>query len=149
MDFSKYDEMIDWSQLDKAPEPKPKQEKKEFEKVPDGEYFCDIERLQLGESKAGKPMLKAMLRIKEGDHERSCLFVNQVVAHPFGMHIALGLLKNLGTDSVDFDNVTGFDDLNDRISKALEEVQREGYYYKVSYNTNEKGFTDVKIIELY
>ena len=50
----------------------------EYTEVPNGTYVCKLEKLELGESQKGQPMIKGMFRIQEGQHRKQCLFYNQV-----------------------------------------------------------------------
>lgn len=83
VDFKKFDEQVNLSQLkndinEAAQNP-------EYKEVTKGIYLCGLENLELGETKDGRPMLKAMFRIK-GDEDgnkcefsKSCLFMNRVL----------------------------------------------------------------------
>ena len=51
------------------------QQNKEFEEVPDGSYICKLEKLELGETKKGQPMIAGMFRILEGEYKKKCLFI--------------------------------------------------------------------------
>lgn len=78
MDFSKFDREIDTKAL--AEDVKEAQEKgDQYAETPDGTYMCKVENLELGETKDGRPMLKAQFRIVEGDQKNRCLFYNRVV----------------------------------------------------------------------
>lgn len=52
----------------------------EYAELPEGTYVCKLEKLELGESKKRKPMVKAMFRISEGSHKKQCIFYNGVMA---------------------------------------------------------------------
>lgn len=56
-----------------------KRERKNVE-VPAGNYRCELEKVELGATKDGRPMFKAQLRIIEGEFKKHCLFMNRVVA---------------------------------------------------------------------
>lgn len=84
MDFSKFDKQVDLDQLKKditdvqnnAPE---------YKEVPAGTYTCGLDKLEVGETKDGRPMLKAQFRIR-GDEDgnkcaftKNCLFMYRVL----------------------------------------------------------------------
>ena len=71
----------------------------DFPTVPAGIYTVKVEKLELGETKDKRPMVKAQFRILEGDYKKQCLFYNRVI---FGtkndanmIAAAVGFLNNL------------------------------------------------------
>jgi len=56
--------MIDLSKFDEQYE---KEEIIEFDEIPDGKYNVNVDKVELSESKAGKPMLKWTFKIIAGD----------------------------------------------------------------------------------
>lgn len=96
----------------------------EYTEVPDGRYICKLEKLELGESKTGKPMIKGMFRITEGEHKKQCLFVNQVFTRGFPQHKGLEFLRSLNVfeeSEIDFDG--DFADFNDLLLDIAEEAE--------------------------
>lgn len=80
MDFSKFDKQVDLDQLKKdAEEIKKNGGTGEYPEIEEGVYRCKVEKLEVKETKDGRPMLSAMFRIVEGDHKNSCLFMNRVL----------------------------------------------------------------------
>lgn len=83
--------------------------------VPDGEYVCKLDSMELGESRKGAPMLKAQFRIQEGTHKNQCLFLNQVMTPGFPTHKALEFMRDMAvweSDEIDFDgDFRAFNDL--------------------------------------
>ena len=96
----------------------------EYTEVPDGRYICKLEKLELGESKTGKPMIKGMFRITEGEHKKQCLFINQVFTRGFPQHKGLEFLRSLNVfeeSEIDFDG--DFEDFNDLLLDIAEEAE--------------------------
>lgn len=92
IDFNKFNEQFGGQQaLDELA----KAQENQFVEVPDGDYVCKLDSLELGESKKGQPMIKGTFRIKEGKFKKSCLFVNQVFTMGFPQHKGLEFLKSL------------------------------------------------------
>ena len=87
----------------------------EYTEVPDGKYTCKLEKLELGESKKGQPMVKGQFRILEGQYKKQCIFYNQVFTRGFPQHKALEFLRSLGVfddSEIDFDgDFAAFNDL--------------------------------------
>lgn len=101
----------------------------DFSELPDGEYTCKLEKLELGESSNGKPMIKGMFRIVEGEHKKQCLFYNQVFCRSangsaFSMHKGLEFLRSLQVfdeSEIDFDG--DYEDFNDLLLDIAEEAE--------------------------
>ena len=68
MDFSAFDKQINLDQLKKDTEEiKKNGGTGDFPEIPAGNYNAKVEKLELGATKDGRPMLRAMFRITEGD----------------------------------------------------------------------------------
>ena len=121
IDFKKWNEDFGGEQAVKELE---EAKKNEYTEIPDGDYICKLEKMELGESKAGKPMIKGMFRITEGKHKKQCLFLNQVVTPGFPMHKGLEFLRSLqvfNEAEIDFDG--NYEHLNDLILDIAEEAE--------------------------
>lgn len=121
IDFNKWNEQFGGQEaLDALNEAK----SNEYTEVPDGRYICKLEKLELGESKTGKPMIKGMFRITEGEHKKQCLFINQVFTRGFPQHKGLEFLRSLNVfdeSEIDFDG--DFNDFNDLLLDIAEEAE--------------------------
>lgn len=129
MDFDKWNEEFGGEEAVKALK-EAQQNNKEYEEVPDGIYICKLEKLELGESKKGAPMIKGMFRILEGKHKKQCLFINQVFTRGFPQHKGLEFLRSLqvyDASEIDFDG--NFKDFNDLLMDIAEES--EGMRFEV------------------
>lgn len=80
MDFNKFDQMVNKDELKKQMEAAP-----EFDDVPKGTYICNIEKMEVKETKAGdKLMLAVQLGITETvdapkDQNKRKIFFNRVI----------------------------------------------------------------------
>lgn len=151
MSFENFNDNIDWGSIEENLKAKPKKEesKKEFKEIPDGNYFVDVERLELRESKNGNPMVSAMFRIKEGEFANQCMFMNQVVTNPVGLEIALKFLQSLECDGVGFDSIKSYDDVAQKAEACYECIVENKYYYEVEQKTNDKGFKSVFVVDSF
>lgn len=149
IDFEKWNQEFGGDKAVKDIE-KAKESANEYAKLPEGTYVCKLEKLELGESKAGKPMVKAMFRIVEGKHKKQCIFYNGVMVannpeyNGFMMHRVLEFLRSLQVldeNDIDFDgNYAHFNDLLLDIAEASEEdslkfevkTEKDGQYTKVT-----------------
>ena len=131
IDFAKWNQ--DFGGQEAVEELKKQQEQqKEFAEVPDGRYTCRLEKLELGESKTGKPMIKGMFRIIRGEHKKQCLFVNQVFTMGFPQHKGLEFLRSLQVfddSEIDFDG--DFEHFNDLLLDIAEEAESDGMEFTV------------------
>lgn len=132
MDFDKWNEEFGGDEALKALE-EAKKNTGEFTELPDGTYNCKLEKLELAESKAGKPMIKGQFRIMEGQYRKQCLFVNQVFTRGFPQHKGLEFLRSLqifDETEVDFDG--DFKDFNDLLLDMAEEAEANDMRFKMS-----------------
>lgn len=80
MDFSRFDQQVNLEQLKAdAAEIEKNGGTGDYPELEEGEYTCKMEKLELGATKDGRPMVKAMLRITEGEHKKQCIFMNRVI----------------------------------------------------------------------
>lgn len=122
MDFSKWNAEFGGEEAVKALQEANK--KNEYTELPDGQYICRLEKLELAESKNGKPMIKGMFRIKEGSNKNQCLFYNQVFTRGFPQDKGLEFLRSLKVfddNEVDFDG--NFENFNDLLLDIAEEAE--------------------------
>lgn len=103
-----------------------------YTELPEGSYICKLEKLELGESQNGKPMVKGMFRIVEGQHKKQCLFYNQVFTRGFPQHKALEFLRSMNVfdaSEIDFDG--DFADFNDLLLDIAEEAEDAGLKFEI------------------
>jgi hypothetical protein len=122
IDFNKWNKEFGGEEAKKELEAA-KSKNAEYSEVPDGIYDCQMEKLELGETKDGRPMVKAQFRIVTGNHKKQCLFYNQVFTRGFPQHKALEFLRSLqifDESEIDFDG--DFEDFNDLLLDMAEEA---------------------------
>ncbi|SHJ77480.1 DUF669 domain-containing protein [Paramaledivibacter caminithermalis] len=118
----------------------------EYKEVPLGTYEVKIEKLELVESKTGKPMVSCWMRILEGEYKNSILFMNQVIHTPYGLHMANEFLRSLESClEVEFESFTQYHNMLLNIHEAVDET----YEYAVEYGETKKGFKTFKIVEVF
>lgn len=116
--------------------------------LPEGMYQCKLEKLELGESKKGKPMVKAMFRIYNGKHKRQCIFYNGVMVandpskSGYCIHNVLNFLRSLNIyddSEIDFDG--NYRDFNNLLLDIAEDAadfefevktEKDGDYTRVT-----------------
>lgn len=150
-DFSKFDKQIDLAQLRKeAEEIKKNGGTGEYPEIEEGIYRGKFEKLEVGTTKDGRPMLRAMFRITEGEHKKQCLFMNRVlygtkndanmIASAEGWLETLEPSEDVG--DVIFKGYSEFADLVMDIAEDISELE-----YDVNYDPN--AFNSITIAEVY
>ncbi len=151
MDFSAFDKQIDLGQLKKdAEEIKKNGGTGDFPEIPAGSYVTKIEKLELGATKDGRPMLKAMFRIIEGEYKKHCLFFNRVL---FGTKNDANMIAGAMTwleslepsEEVGPIVFNGYSDLAELIMDIAEDIS--DLEYEVDYDPDE--FNSISISEVF
>jgi len=144
MDFAKFDQMIDLDALrhdiDKAASGSG-----EYEEIPLGQYEVRVERLELKESKSGKPMVSAWFKVIAGDYEGNMIFMNQVIVKPFQIHLMNQFLRSLKTPvTVDF---VSYSDYAEVIGNVFGVAQTKEYALDYGERNGFKTFTIIEVFE--
>lgn len=146
---------IDFAKFNKAfPADKMKEDMKEAKEnsgsnLPDGEYTCKLEKMELGESSKGALMIKAQFRITKGDHKKQCIFKNCVLTGTKNDGFML-LKANEFLESLDSGEDVTFEDweqYNDLIMDIAEAIQDDGLTYVVALDTDGK-YQNMEIIDI-
>lgn len=151
MDFSKFDEQVNLEQLKKdAEEIKKNGGTGDYPEIEEGVYHGKVEKLEVGSTKDGRPMLKCQFRITEDPHKKSCLFFNRVlygtkndanmIASACGWLESLEPSEDIGP--VEFQSYNQFAELVLDIAEDIAELE-----YDVEYDPNE--FNNISIIDVF
>lgn len=146
MDFSKFDKEVDLEGL-KSDVEEAKENGDQFSETPAGTYVCKLENLELGETKDGRPMLKGMFRVIEGDQKKRCLFMNRVLYGTKNdanmIASAIGWLDSLDSGLVvTFDSYKQFSELVLDVFEAVADLE-----YEVEYDPN--AFNSISISDIF
>lgn len=151
MDFSKFDQQVDLNKLKSdAEEIKKNGGTGDFPEIEEGVYTGKIEKLEVGSTKDGRPMLKVQFRITQNPHKNSCLFMNRVL---FGtkndanmIASALGWLETLEPSEevgpIIFQSYSQFSYLVLDIAEDIAELE-----YDVDYDPD--AFNNISIAAVY
>lgn len=151
MDFSKFDEQVNLDQLKKdAEEIKKNGGTGDYPEIEAGTYHGKVEKLEVGATKDNRPMLKAQFRITEGEHKKSCLFMNRVLYGTKNdanmIASAVGWLETLEPSEdvglVAFESYSQFADLVLDIAEDIAELE-----YDVDYDPD--AFNNISIEEVF
>lgn len=117
---------------------KAKEEAGTYAELPEGTYVCKLEKLELGESKSHKPMVKAMFRIAEGEHKKQCIFYNGVMVannpeyNGLMKHRVLEFLRSLNVlEDADIDFDGNYAHFNDLLLDIAESAEEDGLKFEV------------------
>lgn len=142
--FEKFDKMFDLEGLKKDLKEIEKVQEKEYKEVPLGDYEIKVVKMELKESKSGKPMLAAQFKIIAGEYENSRIFMNQVLSHSFHFKIVNEFLNTLKSKQViEFKTFGQYAELITNVSIDIEEKE-----YALKYEEN-RGFKTFKIIDVF
>lgn len=150
MDFSKFDEQVNLEQLKKdTAEIEKNGGTGDYPEIEEGSYHGKVEKLEVGQTKDGRPMLKVQFRITEDPHKKSCLFMNRVL---FGtkndanmIASAIGWLKSL-EPSEDIDVIfESYSQFADMVLDIAEDIA--GLEYDVDYDPN--AFNSISVTDVF
>lgn len=151
MDFSQFDKKVDLDSLNKdIAEAIENGGTGDYPEIEAGDYHGKIENLEVGTTKDGRPMLKVMFRITEGDNKKSCLFMNRVLygTKNDGNMIAsaIGWLETLepseDVGEIIFESYSQFADLVLDIAEDVSELE-----YDIGYDPDD--FNSIHIESVY
>ena len=150
MDFSKFDQQVDTKKLaQEAAEIKKNGGTGDFPEVEKGNYICKVEKLEVKETKDGRPMLSAMFRIVEGKHKKQCLFFNRVLyGTQNDANMIAGALTWLDSLQPDIDQIITFESyskFNELVMDIAEDVST--LTYEVVYDP--KAFNSISIEDVF
>lgn len=148
IDFEKFQQQFPADEMTKAVE-EAKENGGGYDKIPDGEYRCKVEKMELKESRKGAPMCLIMFRIVAGDFKKHCLFYNRVLAGTMndgfmikGCNDFLDSLDS-GID-VEFKN---WEQYNNLILDIFEAITADKLEYTVSVE-NDGDFVNLEIVDI-
>lgn len=146
IDFKKFNEQFPADKMKKELE---EAKENSGSNLPDGEYTCKLEKMELGESSKGALMIKVQFRITKGDHKKQCIFKNCVLTGTkndgFMLHKANEFLESLdsGVD-VTFED---WEQYNDLILDIAEAIQDDGLTYVINLDTDGK-YQNMEIVDI-
>lgn len=154
IDFKKWNEEFGGEEAVKEIE-EAKEKAGEYAELPEGSYVCKLEKLELGESKKGKPMVKAQFRIAEGEHKKQCIFYNGVMVannpeyNGFMKHKVLEFLRSLKVlEDIDVDFDGNYEHFNDLLLDIVEAAEEDGLKFLVS--TEKDGdYNTIEVLDTY
>ena len=151
MDFSKFDQQVDLNALKADAEEAKKNGGGEYPELPDGTYVAKVEKMEIGETKDGRPMFKAMFRIVEGEYKKQCMFMNRVL---YGTKNDANMIASVVTfleklepsedvGEILFDSYSQFSDL---VLDVMEDVA-DALEYEVEYKAN--SFNNISVKDVF
>lgn len=143
--WAKFDQMVDTEGLKKDVR-EVAENKIEFKEVPEGHYEVKISKIELTQSKTGRPMVTFWFKILQGEYNNQYIFWNQVVDMGFGLHKVNEFLKSLDSGlEVQFENFTQYGQLLMDIHEAIDGRLE----YGLKYSKNSKGYDEFEITDVF
>ena len=143
--WEKFDKAVDVEGLKKDAQ-EVAENKQNFKEVPDGKYEVKIDKMELKESKSGRPMVSIWMQILSGEYKGQLIFYNQVIDIGFGLHNANEFLRSLDSCiDVKFESFGQYNDLLMDIHEAID----ENIEYGLEYGTNSKGYNTYEITDVF
>lgn len=143
--WTKFDQNVDVEGLKKDVKEVEKN-KIEFKEVPEGHYEVKISKIELTQSKTGRPMVSFWMQILEGPYKGQYIFWNQVVDIGFGLHKVNEFLRSLDSGlEVQFENFTQYGNLLMDIHEAIDGKLE----YGLKYSKNNKGYDEFEITDVF
>lgn len=140
--WDKFDKAIDIEGLAKDV----REASKNFKEVLHGQYEVKIEKLELGESKAGDPMIRCWMKVLSGEFKGSLIFMNQVITTGFQIHITDEFLRSLDSGiDIEFKRYSQYGQMLMDIAEAIDGRLE----YSLNYGEGKKGFSTYKITDVY
>lgn len=146
IDYSKWDNKYKVSSDDvKSIE---KNNKKDFDKVPYGEYEVSIKKLELISNSNDDPMVVCWFKILDGKYKNSMIFMNQVVTQDFQIHIIDEFLRSLDS-GIEVEWLGSYSKYADLIDSIFDTITEEKLEYALDYSSTEKGYGKYKITDVF
>lgn len=146
IDYSKWDNKYKVSSDDvKSIE---KNNKKDFDKVPYGEYEVSIKKLELISNSNDDPMVVCWFKILDGKFKNSMIFMNQVVTQDFQIHIIDEFLRSLDS-GIEVEWLGSYSKYADLIDNIFDAITEEKLEYALDYSSTEKGYGKYKITDVF
>lgn len=146
IDYSKWDNKYKVSSDDvKSIE---KNNKKDFDKVPYGEYEVSIKKLELISNSNDDPMVVCWFKILDGKFKNSMIFMNQVVTQDFQIHIIDEFLRSLDS-GIEVEWLGSYSKYADLIDSIFDAITEEKLEYALDYSSTEKGYGKYKITDVF
>jgi hypothetical protein len=154
-DWSKFDKQVDLESLQNDVEEVEKNGGLgDFPEIPEGQYEVKVEKMELGTSKKGDPMLKIQFKIVAGEFEKQSIFYNGVMqpqndsAFGFQVHRNNEMLRALWDCEKDDVKFIGFKDYADLVLDVQEEIDGQ-FEYLLEKGTDKKGYDTLEIVQVY
>lgn len=142
-DWSSFNKKVDLTKLKSDIESaKKKGGNGDYTDVEAGQYHGKFERLEVKETKDGRPMLSVMFRITEGKRKKACLFMNRVLYGTKNdanmINSAIGWLETLEPSedigSVIFEDYNQFSELVLDVAEDISELEYDIEYDPDDFN---------------
>lgn len=145
VDFNKFNKMVNLEGLKNDMKEADENPDRNYKEVPTGEYEVNVNKMELIESKSGKPMMTIWFKIIGGEYENSMIFYNQVIEQGFQLHLAKEMLKSLKSGKeIEFEDFNQFANLILDVHEAIADTKE----YALEYG-EKKGYPTFEITQVF
>ena len=150
---------INWNELDKAigidslineeAENPGGDDYGDFPEVPNGTYDVEVNKMEIGKSKAGNPMAVIWFKVLAGEYKGSLIFMYQVLTMRFHFGKVNKILRAMESGIPD-DNIKimPLKDYNNLMLDIFEAVEGK-LEYGLKYGEDSKGYNTFEITDVY
>lgn len=149
--FSKWDESVDVEGLAEDVKEAAENGTGSFKEVPHGDYEVSINKLELGASKKGDPMVSIWFKIvSDGEYKGSLIFMNQVITQGFQIHIVNELLRKMVEECDDVPEIEfkSYKKYNELLMDVFEAIDGN-FEFALSYKKGKKDFSTYEIKDVF
>ena len=150
---------INWNELDKAigidaiikeeAENPGGDDYGDFPEVPYGTYDVEINKMEIGKSKAGNPMAVIWFKVLAGEYKGSLIFMYQVLTMRFHFGKVNKILRAMESGIPDDDiKIMPLKDYNNLMLDIFEAVEGK-LEYGLKYGEDSKGYKTFEITDVY
>lgn len=145
MDWSKFDANADVMDELKKEVESMDGDNGERKEIPVGDYEVTVTKIEMKESKSGKPMVTIWMKIVTGPYKGQIIFYNQLIDRAFGIHLVKQFFAPFNlADKVVFESYSQFATMMETTMMALKNVE-----FALSYTINDKGWSEYKVIQIF
>ena len=121
----------------------------DFPEVPNGTYDVEVNKMEIGKSKAGNPMAVIWFKVLAGEYKGSLIFMYQVLTMRFHFGKVNKILRAMESGIPD-DNIKimPLKDYNNLMLDIFEAVEGK-LEYGLKYGEDSKGYNTFEITDVY
>lgn len=148
MDFSKFNNAINGTDMTKAIEDAKKNGVQTDKEIPAGKYTVKIEKMEIAATKDGRPMFKVQCRILDGEFKKWCVFMNRVIA---GTKNDINMIASVigWLEKLESETKSEFKDYNQFVDNVLDIYEEVADSVELDINYDPDKFNSINIVDVF